>query len=410
MCRGMTDATLDAASAPPSDARAKRNVAVLVFAQATLGAQLPMIFIMGGLAGQILAENKALATLPISALVLTAMFGSPAISWLMGRLGRRPGFMLGALCGCAGALLGAYALLKGSFALLVAGACLSGVYMAAQMYYRFAAADAASPAFRPKAISWVMAGGLIGAVLGPELVIATRDMMAPTPFAGAYVAAAALNVVGVWAFLLLDAPRPKPRDPDAPSGRPMREILAQPRVIVAILCAMVSYALMNLVMTSTPLAIVACGYSPDDAAGVVRAHVLAMFAPSFFTGHLIARFGAPWIIAVGLALLAACGAVALSGVDIAQFYAALILLGLGWNFAFIGATAMLAASHAPEERAKVQGLNDFLVFGLVAAASFSSGALMNGVGWDAVNLAMAPFIVAAGAALIWLGLRRPRPA
>jgi len=407
---GMTDATLDAAPAPPSDARARRNVAVLVFAQATLGAQLPMIFIMGGLAGQILAENKALATLPISALVLTAMVGSPAISWLMGRFGRRPGFMLGALCGGAGALLGAYALFKGSFALLVAGACLSGVYMAAQMYYRFAAADAASPAFRPKAISWVMAGGLIGAVLGPELVILTRDMMAPTPFAGAYLAVAALNAAGVWAFLLLDAPRPEPRDPGAPSGRPMRTILAQPRVIVAILCAMVSYALMNLVMTSTPLAIVACGYSPDDAAGVVQAHVLAMFAPSFFTGHLIARFGAPWVIAVGLALLAACGAVALSGVDIAQFYAALILLGLGWNFAFIGATAMLAASHAPEERAKVQGLNDFLVFGLVAAASFSSGALMNGVGWDAVNLAMAPFIVAAGAALIWLGLRRPRAA
>jgi MFS family permease len=410
----MTDAVLSPPDqappdqAPPDqDARARRNVAVLVFAQATLGAQLPMVFIMGGLAGQILSENKALATLPISALVLTSMFASPAISALMGRVGRRPGFLLGALCGCCGALTAAWALTIGSFALLVAGACLSGVYMAAQMYYRFAAADAASPGFRPKAISWVMAGGLLGAILGPELVILTRDMLAPTPFAGAYVAAAALNVVGVWAFLLLDAPRPAPRDPGAPSGRPMGEILRQPRVAVAIICAMVSYALMNLVMTSTPLAIVACGYNPDDAASVVRAHVLAMFAPSFFTGHMIARFGAPWIIALGLAMLAACGAVALSGVDIAQFYVALILLGFGWNFAFIGATAMLAASHAPEERAKIQGLNDFLVFGLVAAASFSSGALMNGVGWDAVNLAMAPFLAAAGIALIWLALRWP---
>ncbi|MFN3614398.1 MAG: MFS transporter, partial [Rubrimonas sp.] len=176
------------------------------------------------------------------------------------------------------------------------------------------------------------------------------------------------------------------------------------RVAVAMICAMVSYALMNMVMTSSPLAIVACGFDPDDAAGVVQAHVLAMFAPSFFTGALIARFGPERIIALGLLMLAGCGAVALTGVNIEQFYAALILLGLGWNFGFIGATAMLSAAHAPEERARVQGLNDFLVFGLVAVASFSSGALIDGLGWEAVNLAMIPFLTLAGAALIWLAI------
>jgi MFS family permease len=403
----MTSAAITPAAAQPAthdDRAARRNVAVLVAAQAILGAQLPIMFILGGLSGQILAENKALATVPISVTVLTTMFAAPAISALMGRYGRRPGFLLGALGGAVGAGLGAWALLIGSFPVLVIGSAFTGVYMAAQGFYRFAAADAASPAFRPKAISWVMAGGLLSAILGPELVKLTRDMLAPAPFAGAYVAAAALNLVGFWLFLLLKEPRPVRRAADAPQGRPLREIVRQPRVAVAMICAMVSYALMNMVMTSSPLAIVACGFDPDDAAGVVQAHVLAMFAPSFFTGALIARFGAERIIAIGLLMLAGCGAVALTGVQIEQFYAALILLGLGWNFGFIGATAMLSAAHAPEERARVQGLNDFLVFGLVAVASFSSGALIDGLGWEAVNLAMIPFLTLAGAALIWLAI------
>jgi predicted MFS family arabinose efflux permease len=398
-------------AAPSDDRAAKRNVAVLVAAQAVLGAQMPVLFILGGLAGQLLASNKALATLPISMIVLTSMFAAPALSLLMGRLGRRPGFLIGALCGAVGGGLAAYALVIGSFPLLVGAAAFNGVYMAAQGFYRFAAADAASAGFRPKAISYVLAGGLLSAIIGPELTKLTRDALAPVPFAGAYVAVAGLNLVGALLFFLLDAPRPEPPAPGAARGRPLGEIVAQPRVAVAIICAMVSYALMNLVMTSTPLAIVGCGFGPDHAAGVVQAHVLAMFAPSFFTGALIARFGAERIVGAGLALLAGGGAVALSGVELSQFYGALILLGLGWNFGFIGATTMLTAAHRPEERAKVQGLNDFLVFGLVAAASFSSGALMDGLGWEAVNLAMAPFLATAGAALIWLALSpRRRPA
>jgi MFS family permease len=205
-------------------------------------------------------------------------------------------------------------------------------------------------------------------------------------------------------MLFLDIPRPPRPRHGTRAGRPWREILSDRRVVVAMLCAMVSYALMNLVMTSTPLAMVACGFVTDDAAQIVRIHVIAMFAPSFFTGGLIARFGAPRVIAAGLALLAGCAVVAVAGISFGHFGVALALLGLGWNFGFIGATAMLAGAHQPDERARVQGLNDFLVFGLVTVASFGSGALMASVGWEAVNLAILPPLVLAAAALAWLVL------
>lgn len=404
--------SIDAATAVPAadDRLAKRNVAVLIAAQAILGSQMPVIMILGGLAGQMLADDKALATLPISMLVLVSMFAAPTISAIMGRYGRQLGFLIGALAGFIGSAMQAYAMIIGSFELLVGGGAVSGIYMGAHGFYRFAATDTASADFRPKAISWVLAGGLLSAIVGPELAKYSRDLLAPIPFAGAYVAAAGLNVVGVLLFLGLSIPTPPRPKKGAGTGRPLWQIVKQPRVAVSMLCAMVSYALMNLVMTSTPLAIVACGYNPDDAAGVVQAHVLAMFAPSFFTGNLIARFGAPKIITLGLVLLAACGAVALSGIELEQFYAALILLGVGWNFSFIGATAMLAGAHTEEERAKVQGLNDFLVFGLVAVASFSSGALMDQMGWEAVNLAMVPFLALAGMALIVLAFNQRRAA
>jgi MFS family permease len=287
---------------------------------------------------------------------------------------------------------------------------LLGVYMAAQALYRFAAADVASPAFRPKAISWVMAGGLASAVLGPEIVVRFKDVLEPVPYAGGYLAMVALNLVGVVPMLFLDLPRPPRRPRGERAGRPWSEILADRRVPVAMLCAMVSYSMMNLVMTSTPLAMIDCGFVTDDAAHVVRVHVIAMYAPSFFTGALIARFGAPRIIALGLALLAGCGVVAIAGITLPHFWVALSLLGLGWNFGFIGATALLAGAHRPEERARVQGMNDFLVFGLVTVGSFSSGALMAALGWVAVNLSMVPPLVLAGAALGWLVLgRRSRP-
>ena len=399
-----------------SDSRAKRNVIVLALAQAILGAQMPMIFTIGGLAGQSLATNLCYATLPISLIVLGSMLTATPISWAMQRFGRRAGFFIGAAGGAAGGAVGALGLYLANFPIFLLGSLLTGIYMSAQGFYRFAAADTASDAYRPKAISYVMAGGLASAVIGPQLVKLT-DGMFESPdarvasFLGAYVAVVAINILGSLLFLFLDIPRPPVPEEDAPKGRSRWELITTPRIAVAVICAMVSYALMNLVMTSTPLAVVGCGFEKDNAADIVTAHVLAMFLPSFFTGHLIARFGVEKIVAAGLVILAAAGAVALQGVRLENFFIALILLGIGWNFGFIGATSMLAGAHEPHERGRMQGLNDLLVFGGVTFASLASGGLMNcsggsaQEGWSAVNIAMVPFLALAGAALIWLSLR-----
>ena len=390
--------------------RARRNLAVLIAAQALLGAQLPMIFIIGGLAGQSLASNPCFATLPITMIVLGSMLSATPISALMQRFGRRAGFALGAVGGALGGVVGAYGLYVASFPIFLAGSFLTGVYMSAHGFYRFAAADTASETFRPKAISYVMAGGLLAAIIGPQLVKLTADAYV-IPFLGTYMAIIAINLCGGFLFAFLDIPKPVPPSVDTPRGRSRWELLTTPRIAVAVICATVSYALMNLVMTSTPLAVVGCGFDKADAADVVTFHVLAMYVPSFFTGHLIARFGVERIVGIGLVILGLAGLVALSGVDLANFFAALILLGIGWNFGFIGATAMLAGAHAPEERGRMQGLNDLLVFGGVTLASFSSGGLMNcsggtaQEGWNAVNMAMIPFLVLAGGALIWLVMR-----
>jgi len=261
-------------------------------------------------------------------------------------------------------------------------------------------------------MSYVMAGGLLSAIIGPQLVKVTSQVMV-VPFMGTYIAVIGLNLIGSLVFFFLSIPKPPKPEADDPRGRSRMELLKTPRIAVAVICAMVSYALMNLVMTSTPLAVVGCGFTEGNAADVVSLHVLAMYVPSFFTGHLIARFGVEKIMGAGLVILAAAGAVALQGVELENFFIALILLGLGWNFGFIGATSMLAASHAPHERGRMQGLNDLLVFGGVTMASLASGGLMNcsggsaEAGWSAVNIAMAPFLGLAGAALIWL-LMRPR--
>jgi len=400
----------DISLTPSERSRAKRNVAVLVLAQALLGSQMAMIFVVGGLAGQSLASNVCFATLPISLIVLGSMCAATPLSWAMQRFGRQAGFLIGAGAGAAGAAVAAFGLYQASFPIYLLGSFLTGVYMSAQGFYRFAAADTADDAFRPKAISYVMAGGLASAVIGPQLVKVTAQAMV-IPFLGTYLAVIALNLAGGLLFLFLDIPRPPVPGADAPRGRSRRELLATPRVAVAIICATVSYALMNLVMTSTPLAVVGCGFSTGNAADIVTGHVLAMFAPSFFTGHLIARFGVEKIVGAGLVILAGSGVVALQGVELEHFFIALILLGVGWNFGFIGATAMLADAHAPHERGRVQGLNDLIVFGGVTVASLASGGLMNcsggdaATGWASVNLAMIPFLTLAGGALIWLVLR-----
>ncbi|SDE06504.1 MFS transporter [Limimaricola pyoseonensis] len=399
----------------PDDRRAKRNTAVLVAAQAVLGAQMPILFVIGGLVGAMLSPNPCLATLPISLMVFGSMTTAPWLSPLMQRHGRRTGFVIGGLAGAAGAGIAALGLLEGSFLLVLLGSYVSGIYMSSQGFFRFAAADSASDAFRPKAISWVMAGGLASALIGPQLNKLVLDAH-PIPFLGSYAAIVALNLGGLLLFLLLDLPKGGATDPQvAPAAsRRKRDMLRQPTIAVAIICGMVSYALMNLVMTSTPLAVVGCGFGRDEANDIVSAHVLAMFAPSFITGHLIARFGASRIVGTGLMLLGCAGLIGLSGTDLSQFYGTLILLGLGWNFGFIGATAMLTAAHRPEERGVAQGLNDMMVFGFVTVASLASGGLMNcsggsaEQGWSAVNLAMIPALILAAGALAWLKIDQRR--
>jgi len=398
----MTTAQID-------DRAAKRNVFVLILAQAFLGAQMPMIFVVGGLAGLMIAPSPALATIPISLIVFGSMTTAPWLSALMQKYGRRVGFFVGALGGALGAGIASLGLYLDNFAVFLIGSYLTGIYMSAHGFYRFAAADSASDDFRPRAISYVMAGGLLSALIGPQLVKFTSDATV-VPFLGTYLSVVLINLIGVTVFFFLDVPPPKAPSADAPQARSRRELLRDPKIAVAIICGMVSYALMNLMMTSTPLAVVGCGFPTGTAADIVSAHVIAMYAPSFFTGHVIARFGAVRVVALGLFLLALAGAVALMGVELTNFFIALVLLGIGWNFGFIGATAMLTQAHPAHERGRVQGLNDFLVFGCVTLASLSSGVLMSLgettlAGWNAVNIAMIPFLALAGAALIWLVLR-----
>ena len=298
------------------DNRAKRNVAVLVAAQAFLGSQITMMFVVAGLAGQQLSPYACLATLPISLIVFGSMTTAPWLSNVMQRFGRRTGFILGAIGGLIGAAIGVYALSAGSFWLFLAGSYLTGIYMSAQGFYRFAAADTASEAFRPKAISYVMAGGLLSAIIGPQVVgyvTANSADATVTRYIPIYYAAMGFNVVGMLLFLLLDIPKPAAANAAGGPVRTRRELLANPRIAVAVICAAVSYALMNLVMTSTPLAVVGCGFSEPDAANVVTVHVLAMFAPSFFTGHLIARFGTEKIMGLGIAILKASATLRPSG-------------------------------------------------------------------------------------------------
>jgi len=368
---------------------------------------MPMIFILGGLAGQSLAENICYATLPISMIVLGSMLTAPVLSQVMQKYGRKAGFLLGAFGGAIGATIGALGLYYQSFPLFLFGSLFTGVYMSAQGFYRFAALDTASDALRPKVISYVLAGGLLAAVIGPQLVKATAHALV-VPYLATYLAVIALNVFGSVVFLFLATPVPDTEYQEEGISRTRWQLLQDPKILISMFCAMVSYALMNLMMTSTPLAVVGCGFDENRAADVVSAHVLAMFLPSFFTGHLIAKYGAERIIGIGLVLLTISAFAGLSGVDLGNFFAALILLGLGWNFGFIGATTLLANSYAPSERAKVQGLNDFLVFGSVTAASFGSGWLMNCSGssvvkgWSSVNIAMLPWLLLAAIALLWL--------
>ena len=394
-----------------NDDIARHNVRVLVAAQAILGAQMPMLFTVGGLAGQMLAPIPCLATASISVMFFASMITSPILSGFMNRYGRRAGFAVGAFGGLIGAIVAAFGLYQNSFSIFLVGAFFTGIYHPSQQFLRFAATDYASSAYRPKAISYVLAGGLVAAILGPQLVKLTYQSMGMI-YIGTYLTVAAINAIGVWVYFFLKETRlPKAEQTSNQSQRSLIQILGTPGILVAIVCALVSYSLMTLMMTSAPLAIVGCGFTAANAADVVMAHVVAMFVPSFFTGHLIARFGAGRIVIIGLVILGCASVVALAGTDLSNFFIALILLGVGWNFGFIGATSLLAEQHSPSERARVQGLNDFLLIGAMMIASLASGGLLNCAGsdpvegWTAVAIAMWPALALAAVALGWFAWR-----
>lgn len=372
----------------------KRFLLVLS-SSAVLGAPMPMLIILGGLAGIMLAPFGALATLPVSVQMLAGLVAAAPMSVFMGRYGRKIGFLVAAGLAFAGGLSGMLALFWGSFWMLCLGHAFLGAALISFGYFRFAAAEMVAERRRPTAISLTLGAGLFAAVLGPEIFIATRDLFAPIPFAGAYLAIAGIAASG--SVMVLATRYPPPARSDAaisPAVAPASTIVRRPKVAVALTASAASYAAMVLLMTPTPLAMVGCGFSDAQAGDVIRWHVIAMVAPSFFTGMLISRFGSVAIVVAGAGLLALAAAAAIAGVTLAHFYVSLVLLGIGWNFGFVGATAMLAESLAPAERPVVQGVNDTGVALASTLASFGSGALIVAFDWTTVALTSLPIVAA----------------
>lgn len=382
----------------------RRNVLLLACCQALLLTNAVTLVAINGLAGFALASNKAFATLPNMSYVLGAAIATfPASLW-MKRVGRRNGFLTGGVFGLAGSALAAYAVISGSMALLCLGTLILGGYNAFGQYYRFAAADAASVEFKAKAISYVLAGGVVGGIVGPELSKHTRGLWNPD-YAASYASLFAICLLAMTVMSFLRIPPPAESVSREPA-RALAKIVAQPVFLVAACVAALSYAVMNLLMTATPLAMGFCGLPYGSAASVISAHAVAMFGPSFFTGSLIKRFGALRVILAGVAAQLACVATALSGQLISNFWWALVLLGLGWNFMYIGGTTLLTEAYRPSERAKTQGVNEILIFAVQAISSLSSGVLVNTRGWDTLNYVALPFILLAGSAALWLSWRR----
>jgi len=394
--------------AATDDRLARRNALVLAAAQALAGGNNTVIVSTTAIIGAMLAPDKGLATLPITGMVMGMWLGTLPIGVLARRFGRRTALQVGSFFGILSGFISYAAVMQGNFWVLLLGTFCGGLYAAAHQSYRFAAADTASEKFRAKAVSWVLAGGIFAAVIGPQLVIFTKDLMAPHLFAASYIGQSICAALAAIVLQFVRIPRLAPKAGAAPS-RPLPEIVRNPRFVVAAACGIASYGLMNVVMTSAPLAMVGCGHSVTDATLGIQWHVLAMYGPSFFTGSLINRFGVERITGAGLGLIALSAVVGLMGITVAHFWTALVLLGFGWNFAFIGATTMVTQCHRPDERNKVQAFNDFLVFGSMAVSSFSSGQMLAAFGWDALNIVVFPFVFLAGGMLLWLRLRS-RPA
>jgi MFS family permease len=381
---------------------ARRNVLLLCLSQGLFMIGTSTMIAEAALVGYTLAEDKSLATLPTALQQLAVVLTQIPAALLMRRVGRRWGYTVGAGFGIIGTAVATIGVLWGSFFLFCLGSAINGIYNGFGQSYRFAAVDGAGGKWKSKAISYTLAGGVIAAVLGPELAKLTKDLLAPVAFAGSFASLIVVAIIALLVLQFIDIPRPKAEE-YRDTGRPLGEILRQPMAIVAVLSGMVGYATMTFLMTVTPLAMVACSHPFESAAFVIQWHVLGMFAPSFFTGSLIVRFGVLNVMTCGAAILAACIVVNLSGTSVTQFWLALFLLGVGWNFMYVGATTLLTQVYRPAEKAKVQAANDFLVFGSMAAGALSSGAFFNLVGWDGLNIIPAPLVVVAFLAIIWAG-------
>ncbi|MEP2978014.1 MAG: MFS transporter [Lentilitoribacter sp.] len=393
------------APAQPKDelALAKYNAAILGATVAFTGSMAPVAVATGGLAGHyLLDEDKSWATLPVMGFNVGTALGAFLAAFLMRRVGRRTGFIAGACLGMLGCALATLALLNGLFVLLALGLVFIGNGMAFSNQYRFAAADGAPKAFKPQAISWVAMGGIFAAVIGPQIAIQMGGFFDPIPFAGSFLGIIPVLLIGIFILSFLRIPsennKPVPTGEDQ-SERPLKEIITQPKFMVAMMCGIVSFAMMTFMMTGTPIAMMICGFSPDQSTLGIQWHVLAMYGPSFFTGKLITRYGADRVTATGLVIMIICAFIGFMGIELWNFWLALVLLGIGWNFGFIGATSMVSVSYRQSEKNKVQGFHDGLLFSLVALSSLAAGQVLNYWGWQVLTAILWPV---CGLALIVL--------
>lgn len=397
------------ANTEPTTALEKRNIPVLMAAQSLGGASPPIIISLGGLVGMQLSDTPELATLPVSLFNLGLALSTIPAGLLIRQLGHRGAYALGALFGFFAGLIAALGIFQGNFVLFCTGTAIAGFYAACVQSYRFAASDTAADSRRAQAISRIMIGGLLAAIIGPQVVIWTRDAFSAAPFAGSFLGQAALALLALPLFLLLRNP-PRQTARVSGTGRDLWSIARTPQFIVTAAAGVVSYGLMAFIMTAAPMAMVGHGFNTSEAALGIQWHILAMFGPSFITGQLIARFGRIRVTALGLILIAVSGLVAVAGQQLWHFWGSLILLGIGWNFGFIGATALLSDAYNSAERSRVQSLNDFMVFGTVAVASFSSGGLLTSSGWNTINWLLVPIVAVVLLLLLWLSRVQQPPA
>lgn len=394
------------------------SVLRLAIAQALSGANTTVVYATAAIIGHLLAPRPGMATLPISVFVIGMALSTLPVGAVARQHGRHAAFFLGNGCGVVSGLLASLALVQASFMLFCIAMLFGGAYAAVVLTFRFAAAECVPAADKPRALSLVLAGGVFAGVLGPQLVTATMNQWPPHAYAATYLCAAAVSVLSALVLRgvrFAGSPAMPATAGAAPSAlpitsRPIREVVRQPRFVVAMLCGVVSYMLMNFMMTSAPLAMELCGLPREYSNYGIELHVVAMYLPSFFTGRLIARFGETPIVLAGLALTAAAALVGMSGQTVAHFWWALALLGVGWNFGFLGASAMVLQCHTPQEGPRVQSINDFVVFGTMVIGSFASGSLLSAYGWSTVAALTLPPVVVAAAALLWIGrVRQAQP-